>query len=86
MSDAGPSDRISTARKRAQSHFAASEQRDTAVKQEIQRERAASDAKTAKLRVLRLAKEEADRIEALNAPPVPAKKPRAKRINRINAS
>lgn len=69
------------ARKRAQNHFTASEQRDTAVKQMIAAERSAREANTAKLRALRLAKEEADReiarIAALNAPPVvPKKKPR----------
>ena len=66
------------ARKRAQNHFTASEQRDCAVKQMIAAENAARDAKTAKLRALRLAKEETDReaarLAALNAPPAPAKK------------
>ena len=66
-------------RKRAQNHFAASEQRDSLVKQMIAAERAATDAKTAKLRALRLAKEEEDRQALLNAPPPPAKKPRARR-------
>lgn len=70
------------ARKRAQNHFTASEQRDSLVKQMIASERAAVDAKSAKLRALRLAKEEADRQAALNAPPPPpaVKKPRARRI------
>ncbi len=67
------------ARKRAQNHFAASEQRDSLVKQMIAAERAATDAKTAKLRALRLAKEEEDRQAALNAPPPPAKKARTRR-------
>ena len=70
-------------RKRAQTHFAASEQRDALVKQEIARERAAVDAKTAKLRALRLAKEEADReaarIAEANKPAPPPKKTRAKK-------
>jgi len=52
------------AQKRAQSHFTASEQRDVLVKQEIEKERAAIAAKTAKLRALRLAKEAEDKIEA----------------------
>jgi len=60
------------ARQRAQTHFAASEQRDTLVKQMIAAERAAVDAKTAKLRALRLAKEEADRTAAAADPPAPA--------------
>jgi len=56
------------ARSRAQTHFSASEQRDSLVKQMIEAERVATAAKTAKLRALRLAKEEADRLEAANAP------------------
>jgi hypothetical protein len=68
----------SAARERAQNHFTASEQRDSAVKAMIAAENAARDANTAKLRALRLAKEEADRetarIAALNAPPAPVKK------------
>jgi hypothetical protein len=69
------------ARNRAQKHFAASEQRDALVKHMIDAERIASDAKTAKLRAARLAKEEADRIAAANAPPPPPKtrKPRVKK-------
>jgi len=70
------------ARKRAQNHFTASEQRDSVVKQMIESERAATEAKSAKLRVLRLAKEEADRQAALNAPPAPApvKKTKTRRV------
>jgi len=69
------------ARTRAQNHFAASEQRDSLVKQMIAAERAATEQKTAKLRALRLAKEEADRQAARDAPPpaAPAKKRRAPR-------
>jgi len=67
------------ARTRAQNHFAASEQRDTLVKQIIQAERAALDAKTAKLRALRLAKEAADREAADKLPLVPAKPKRARK-------
>ena len=67
------------ARKRAQNHFAASEIRDTTVKQMIEAERA-TEAKTAKLRALRLAKEEEDRQAALAAPPPPVKKPRARKV------
>lgn len=58
------------------------EQRDSAVKQEINRERAATDAKTEKLRALRLAKEEIDReatrLAAIGAPVPKPKKPRTK--------
>ena len=61
---ASTTDSRDAARKRAQNHFTASEQRDVAVKQEIEKERAAIAAKTAKLRALRLAKEAVDKIEA----------------------
>jgi hypothetical protein len=71
------------ARNRAQKHFAASEQRDVLVKQMIESERVATDAKTAKLRALRLAKEEADRLAA--PAEKPAKKTRAKKIRTIKA-
>ena len=54
----------SVALSRAQSLFTVAERRDDVVKAEIARERAAVDAKTAKLRALRLEKEEADRITA----------------------
>ncbi|MGZ5938039.1 MAG: hypothetical protein ACXWLK_11645 [Rhizomicrobium sp.] len=70
------------ARKKAQNHFAVREERDSAIKQEINRERAANDAKTEKLRALRLAKEETDRevarLAAVGAPPPKPKKPRKK--------
>jgi hypothetical protein len=62
--------------------FAAWEHRTALVKQEMAAESAANDAKTARLKALRLEKEaqdaEAARISALNAPPAPVKK-RAKR-------
>ena len=71
------------ARNRAQQHFTASEQRDVHLRQTIETERAATDAKTAKLRALRLAKEEADRVAAASAPQAPVaervRKPRAKK-------
>jgi hypothetical protein len=64
-----------TARRNAQDHFAAAERRDNEVRAEIARQQAADAAKTAKLRALRLAKEEADRLEAANAPaPAPKKR------------
>lgn len=61
------------ARTRAQNQFKSSDQREDAIRAEIEKERAAVDAKTAKLRALRLAKEaeekaEAERIAA-EAPP-----------------
>ena len=52
------------ARKSAQTYFTHTEQRDKAIKQEIEKERAASAAKTAKLRALRLAKEAAEKEAA----------------------
>jgi len=57
-------DKSDSARRRAQNHFTASEQRDTLVRREIEKERAASNAKIVKLRALRLAKESADEAEA----------------------
>jgi hypothetical protein len=59
-----------SARRKAQNHFAASEQRDSAIKQEIERDRAAVAAKTAKLRTLRLQKEAAE-ADAKAAEPAP---------------
>ena len=68
------------ARKRAQSHFEAADQRTALVKQMVEEERKATDAKTAKLRALRLAKEEEDRLkEAANPVPAPKTRTRAKR-------
>jgi hypothetical protein len=63
------------ARKKAQNHFAASEQRDSEVRKEIERQRAALAARTAKLRAMRLDKEEAERIAAANAPKRKSRKP-----------
>lgn len=51
-------------RRNAQSHFTHTERRDELVRQEIEKERAAVDAKTAKLKALRLAKEASDKAEA----------------------
>jgi hypothetical protein len=63
------------ARRKAQNHFETYDQRTNLVKQMIAEETAATDAKTAKLRALRLAKEEADRAQAAAAPaPAPLKK------------
>ncbi len=79
-----PNDR-DAARNRAQKHFAASEQRDVLVKQMIESERAAVDARTVKLRALRLAKEEADRLAAPAPGAKPAKKTRAKKVPAVKA-
>ena len=83
------SDTRDAARKKAQAQFASSEQRDNAIKQEIEKERAAVATKTAKLRALRLAKEatekvEADRLAAEKAQNQAAK-PAARRRRRLNS-
>jgi hypothetical protein len=62
MSD--PTERREAVRRNAQSHFTHTERRDELVRQEIEKERAAVDAKTAKLKALRLAKEASERAEA----------------------
>ena len=63
---------------RAQAAFSASEQRTRLVLAEVEKERAATDAKTIKLKSLRLAKEAEDAaLLAQNPPPA---KPRRKRI------
>jgi hypothetical protein len=67
------------ARRRGQAYFTSTEAREGAFRAEQERERKASDDKTAKLKALRLAKEEDDRIAAANAPP-PVKKTRPKKI------
>lgn len=81
MADTRSSSDKAAARNKAQAQFAASERRDAAVWDIIHAERAAVDARTAKLRALRLAKEEADRVAAANAPkPEPkAAKPRSRK-------
>ncbi len=63
---------------RAQAAFSASEQRTRLVLAEVEKERAATDAKTVKLKALRLAKEAEDKAIADANPPPP--KPRRKRI------
>lgn len=52
------------ARKNAQSHFSSSQQREDAVRAEIAKEKSAVDAKTARLKALRLAKEAEEKIES----------------------
>jgi hypothetical protein len=81
MADTRSASDKSGARARAQNHFAASEQRENAVRQMIENERAAVAARTDRLRKLRLAKEEADRVAAANAPPPAPKssKPRMRK-------
>jgi hypothetical protein len=67
-------------RRKAENHFVAAERRDSQVKQEIEAERIASETKTAKLRALRLAKEEEERIAAEAGPQAPAKVRKAKTV------
>ena len=67
------------ARGRAEAIFTASEQRDAAVHEQIKKERAASDAKTARLRALRLAKEASDKAAAEGGEGQADAKPAAKR-------
>jgi hypothetical protein len=63
------------ARKRQTTGFTASEARDALVKRELETERAAFEAKTLKLRALRMAKEAADAAAAMKlAAEQPAKK------------
>ena len=69
----------SAARRNADSHFVVWEQRTKLVKQQMAADSAANDAKTAKLRALRLAKEEEDRRIAALAPPPAPKTPRSRR-------
>lgn len=69
------------ARSKADKLFTASQQRDDTVRQIIEKERAATAAKTAKLRALRLAKEEEDRKAAAELPPVIAR-PSKKRVRK----
>jgi hypothetical protein len=62
MSD--PTERREAVRRNAQSHFTHTERRDELVRQEIEKERAAVDAKTAKLKALRLAREATEKADA----------------------
>jgi hypothetical protein len=67
-------------RRRPGQTFTASEARDALVKRELEAERLAFEAKTAKLRALRLAKEAADAALAVKlAAEAPIKKAPAKR-------
>ena len=83
---AGPPKGTDAARKAAQTHFTQSEQRDKLIKQEIEKERAASAAKTAKLKALRLAKEAVERAEAERRKAEAPKTAPAQRRKRITLS
>jgi hypothetical protein len=67
----------SMAHRKAMDQFAVPRQGSAQIQHELAQERKAADANTAKLRALRLAKEEADRAYALANPPAPkTRKPR----------
>lgn len=67
----------SVAFRKAMDQFAVPRQPSAQIQHELSLARKAVDANTARLRGLRLAKEEADRAEALaNPPPVKVRKPR----------
>lgn len=77
---ANPTDIRDSARRKANTHFTASEQRDALVKKELEQERNAFDTRTAKLKALRLAKEAADAEEAVKlAASMPPKAPKKKK-------
>ncbi len=70
-------------RKKALEHFTAKENRNSVIYQQMETERVASDTKTAKLRALRLAKEEMD-AEAARLVAENPKLPKKKRANVIH--
>ncbi len=76
-----------SAQNSAQTYFRKTERNDSLIKRERKKERAASTAKTANLRQLRLAKEAADKEEAEKlqaAGPAPRKRePRTKPMLRL---
>lgn len=74
------------ARRKTGATFTASEARDALVKKALEAERHAFEAKTAKLRALRLAKEAADAELAVKlAAEAPAKKPAAPKKKSVKA-
>ena len=74
----------SAAHRKAMDQFALPRQPSATIQHELAQERKAADANTAKLKGLRLAKEESDRaaaaLAAANAPPAKPRKPRKKMI------
>jgi hypothetical protein len=69
-----PPGKSAAARKTTQERFAATARRDTEVRKELDRQQAATAAKIVKLRLLRLAKEEADRLAAPSPRPARSRK------------
>ena len=69
-------------RSRAEVVMSASQVRDNLVKSEIAKERASTDAKTARLKALRLAREAELEAEKAKLPPAPAAKIRRARAKK----
>lgn len=80
--DKRPPSKADSARRNADSYFVTWEKRTTLVKQQAAAESASNDAKTARLKALRLAKEAADK-EAGSADVAPRARPARKRIHTI---
>jgi hypothetical protein len=72
------------ARRSGQTYFSSTEAREGAFRAQVERERKADEAKTTKLRALRLAREEQDRQDAANAP-APVKRSRRKKTPAVSA-
>ena len=72
----------SSSRSRAELVMSASQARDNLVKSEIAKERASMDAKTARLRALRLARDADLAAEAAKLPPAPPAKIRRARAKK----
>lgn len=89
MNDSDPKQPGSQARRKAQSHFTQSEQRDATLKQELEAERQRNTAKMARLKALRLARdaevETSEASKAADEPKSDVRQPR-KRMRRIPAS
>jgi hypothetical protein len=73
------------ARKGSRDYFRQTQTRDSLMKKDIEKERAASAAKTAKLRALRLARDEAERAATAESDSAGTKsKARGRNIRRIS--
>jgi len=83
---ANPTDIRDSARRKANTHFTASEQRDAMVKKELEMERTAFDNRTAKLRALRLAKEAEDKETAAREAAAAAAQPKRRKARTAAAA
>ena len=72
---------IRSARRVTSNQFDIWEQRTALTRKLAADESAEIDARTAKLRALRLEKEKADKLAAADAPAAPAARPRVRRVN-----